>query len=170
MPRQLHSFAVHARLLRGHVARSRLLRSSALTCCIVLPLCALLLAFATPASADIRYLYDELGRLVRVIREDGEAGSYHYDAVGNILSITRESGVAQTTTVSSTSTSSVARGSTIVLTISGANLIGAGLFTSASGVTLQDVDKMPVGPDALGVSKGERTTCFPPLSRYVTPF
>lgn len=121
------------------MARSRLLRSSALTCCIVLPLCALLLAFATPASADIRYLYDELGRLVRVIREDGEAGSYHYDAVGNILSITRESGVAQTTTVSSTSTSVLVQGSTVIVTISGSNLIGAGLFTAAPGLTLQNV-------------------------------
>ncbi len=36
----------------------------------------------------ITYLYDDLGRLVRVIDENGDAATYHYDAVGNVLSIT----------------------------------------------------------------------------------
>jgi YD repeat-containing protein len=54
-----------------------------------------LLAGADPAAADVVYLYDELNRLVRVIRDDGEAASYHYDPVGNILQITRASGVSQ---------------------------------------------------------------------------
>jgi YD repeat-containing protein len=35
-------------------------------------------------------LYDDLGRLVRVINETGEAATYHYEAVGNILRITRD--------------------------------------------------------------------------------
>ncbi|MGH7372675.1 MAG: IPT/TIG domain-containing protein [Candidatus Rokuibacteriota bacterium] len=121
------------------MARSVAFRSSALASGIAALLCALLLPLATPASADIRYLYDELGRLVRVIREDGEAASYHYDAVGNILQISRESGVAQTTTVSSTSTSVLPQGSTVIVTISGSNLIGAGLFTATQGLTLQNV-------------------------------
>jgi YD repeat-containing protein len=53
---------------------------------------ALVLAAAVPAVADVVYVYDDLNRLVRVIREDGEAGTYHYDAVGNILRITGSSG------------------------------------------------------------------------------
>jgi YD repeat-containing protein len=139
VPRQLHSFAVHARLLRGHVARSGLRRSIVLACCVVLPFGALLLAFATPASADIRYLYDELGRLVRVIREDGEAASYHYDAVGNMLRITRESGVAQTTTVTSQSATSGSRQTSATVTLAGSNLIGAGVFSSVAGISFQNV-------------------------------
>ncbi len=37
----------------------------------------------------MRYIYDELGRLVAVIAPSGEAAIYTYDAVGNLLSITR---------------------------------------------------------------------------------
>jgi YD repeat-containing protein len=105
-----------------------LLRSGALAGCILFFLCALLLAFTTPACADIRYLYDELGRLVRVIREDGEAASYHYDAVGNILRITRESGVAQTTTATSQSAATGSRQTSVTVTLTGSKLIGAGFF------------------------------------------
>jgi hypothetical protein len=53
---------------------------------------AALLWSATPAHADITYIYDELGRLRAVIdpsQTDGTA-IYSYDAVGNILSITRQ--------------------------------------------------------------------------------
>lgn len=41
------------------------------------------------AQGTIRYIYDELGRLVSVIDGAGDAAVYHYDAVGNLLSITR---------------------------------------------------------------------------------
>jgi len=41
------------------------------------------------AQNPIRYVYDELGRLVGVIDAAGDAAVYHYDAVGNLLSITR---------------------------------------------------------------------------------
>jgi len=100
---------------------------------------ALVLLPVTAARADIVYLYDELGRLVRVILPDGEAASYHYDAVGNIRSITRESGVAQTTTVASVSPASADRATTTTVTISGANLSGASVTTSAPGVTIQNL-------------------------------
>jgi YD repeat-containing protein len=40
-------------------------------------------------SGSIRYIYDELGRLVGVIDQNGDAAAYHYDAVGNLLSIAR---------------------------------------------------------------------------------
>lgn len=98
-----------------------------------------LLVCAAPARADVVYLYDDLGRLVRVIREDGEAATYHYDAVGNILQITRESGVAQTTAVTGTSQSSGEQGSTASLTLSGVNLIGASVVCTTPGLTVQSV-------------------------------
>jgi RHS repeat-associated protein len=80
------------------VARSVSCRSIALASGIAALLGALLLSFATPAFADIRYLYDELGRLVRVIREDGEAASYHYlsDGLGSILGLTDAAGTLAT--------------------------------------------------------------------------
>ena len=46
-------------------------------------------AVALTAQSPIRYIYDELGRLVGVIEASGDAAAYHYDAVGNLLSITR---------------------------------------------------------------------------------
>jgi YD repeat-containing protein len=51
-----------------------------------------LLLSTTPGSAQsgpIRYVYDELGRLVGVIAANGAAATYQYDAVGNLLAITR---------------------------------------------------------------------------------
>lgn len=105
--------------------------------------CALifLLVLGLPAAAlaDIVYLYDDLGRLVRVIREDGEAATYHYDVVGNILQITRESGVSQTTSVTGTSQPTGEQGSTVPLTITGINLIGATVVCTTPGVTVRNI-------------------------------
>ncbi len=106
---------------------------------VLLALALVLLSGPGSARADIVYLYDDLGRLVRVIREDGEAATYHYDAVGNILQITRESGIAQTTSVTGLSQSSGEQGSTASLTISGANLIGASVICTTPGLTVQNV-------------------------------
>jgi YD repeat-containing protein len=45
-----------------------------------------------PVSANpVKYVYDELGRLVAVIDPSGDEATYTYDAVGNILSIARQS-------------------------------------------------------------------------------
>jgi len=52
--------------------------------------CIILLLTASPAGqAPVRYVYDELGRLVAVIDANGDSAVYHYDPVGNLLSITR---------------------------------------------------------------------------------
>ncbi|OLD62966.1 MAG: hypothetical protein AUI47_10715 [Acidobacteria bacterium 13_1_40CM_2_68_5] len=100
---------------------------------------AVVLTPVTAARADIVYLYDDLNRLVRVIRDNGEAATYHYDAVGNILSITRASGVSQTTTVTSVSPTSAQAGSTTTVTISGSNLAGATVTVSTPCVTVQNL-------------------------------
>jgi YD repeat-containing protein len=53
---------------------------------------ALLLVVALRAQAQqpvIHYVYDDLGRLVGVVDQDGNAATYTYDAVGNILAIGR---------------------------------------------------------------------------------
>jgi YD repeat-containing protein len=61
------------------------LRSRSLAVLLGLLLCSSVLYGQT-----IRYIYDELGRLVGVIDTNGDAATYHYDAVGNLLSITRD--------------------------------------------------------------------------------
>jgi YD repeat-containing protein len=48
-----------------------------------------MLTVALVAQGSVRYVYDELGRLVGVIDASGEAAVYHYDPVGNLLGITR---------------------------------------------------------------------------------
>jgi trimeric autotransporter adhesin len=40
-------------------------------------------------NVPVRYFYDDLGRLIRVIDQNGNLANYNYDAVGNLLSITR---------------------------------------------------------------------------------
>ena len=106
---------------------------------VLLASVALLLGVSAPALADIVYLYDDLGRLVRVILPDGNAATYHYDPVGNILQITRETGVSQTTTVDSQSASSGAQGQVVPVTITGTNLSGATVVCTSPGITAQNV-------------------------------
>jgi YD repeat-containing protein len=54
--------------------------------------CAFLFLSGLAVRAQtVRYIYDELGRLVAVIDQNGDAAIYNYDAVGNFLSIARQS-------------------------------------------------------------------------------
>jgi YD repeat-containing protein len=96
----------------------------------IVALSVLLCAWPTGARADVTYVYDELERLVRVVREDGEAATYAYDAVGNLLGITRSSGVPLGASVTS-SPGPLGRSNTVTLTLDGFNLLGA----TASGST-----------------------------------
>src|SRR5213596_2155761 len=54
-------------------------------------LIAFVLARLVPAqsTSPIRYFYDDLGQLTKVVDKNGDAATYSYDAVGNLLSITR---------------------------------------------------------------------------------
>jgi YD repeat-containing protein len=40
-------------------------------------------------SSPVQYFYDDLGRLVKVVDQNGNMATYSYDAVGNLLAITR---------------------------------------------------------------------------------
>src|SRR5260370_11620815 len=66
-----------------------MMRKRILTGLIVL----LLLGFASPlwaqSGASVQYIYDDLGRLTKVVDPSGNVATYNYDAVGNLLSITR---------------------------------------------------------------------------------
>jgi YD repeat-containing protein len=41
------------------------------------------------SNPSVRYLYDDIGRLIEVIDQNGNIATYSYDAVGNLLSIAR---------------------------------------------------------------------------------
>src|SRR5688572_31664294 len=56
----------------------------------------LLLTTRSFSQGPVRYIYDELGRLVGVIAPSGDSAVYHYDEVGNLLSITRAASTAVT--------------------------------------------------------------------------
>ena len=46
-------------------------------------------ALRAQSSAPVQYFYDDLGRLIKVVDQNGNTATYTYDAVGNLLSITR---------------------------------------------------------------------------------
>jgi YVTN family beta-propeller protein/YD repeat-containing protein len=103
---------------------------------IPLSLLLVLLLSAAPASADVVYLYDPLGRLVRVIDETGQAATYIYDPVGNILQIARQTAISQDqTSISTVDPPSGAQGTQVTLTFTGTNLAGASLPTLPTGFT-----------------------------------
>ncbi|MGH7274362.1 MAG: RHS repeat domain-containing protein, partial [Nitrospiria bacterium] len=68
-------------LNRGTSISARGLRLFVPALLIYLPLTAL--------AQEIRYLYDDLNRLIAVIDQQGRTAIYEYDAVGNILTIRR---------------------------------------------------------------------------------
>jgi len=41
------------------------------------------------STSPVQYFYDDLGRLVKVVDQNGNIATYSYDAVGNLLSIAR---------------------------------------------------------------------------------
>lgn len=81
-------------LRRVRLCRSLFMRSANW---LVVWVLAFLLAgvFFQAYAGDVKYVYDELGRLVQVIDvSSGNSATYHYDAVGNLLSITTGTGAA----------------------------------------------------------------------------
>src|SRR3972149_3313625 len=49
----------------------------------------LLLGVHSAQAQEVRYVYDEVGRLIGVVDEQGRTAIYEYDEVGNILAIRR---------------------------------------------------------------------------------
>jgi len=64
------------------MSRSKLLGLIAVMVLGVLPALA-------QSNSPVQYAYDDLGRLIKVVDQNGNFATYHYDAVGNLLSITR---------------------------------------------------------------------------------
>jgi YD repeat-containing protein len=86
--------------------------------------------------AKVIYIYDDLGRLMRVVNESNECATYEYDAVGNMLSITRSTNCLQPPTVDSLSQNTANAGDTACLTITGTNFLGATVTTDNPDVQI----------------------------------
>jgi YD repeat-containing protein len=94
---------------------------------------------ALPAqAAQELYDYDALGRLIRVIDEQGRVTQYVYDAAGNILQVIT-GGTAQPPTVNSIAPASIRRGATARVTLSGNALLGATVSVSDPGLDVSGV-------------------------------
>lgn len=95
----------------------------------------------TPAAAlagQERYDYDGLGRLIRVIDEQGRVTEYVYDAAGNLLRVIT-GGSAQAPAVTSSSPASIRRGETKAVQIIGTGLSGAHVSTADAGLEVSNL-------------------------------
>jgi len=96
----------------------------------------LLLIVAVACADEGRYLYDSLGRLQKVIKEDGSAAIYHYDEVGNLISIEHVQTSNAPPELDSLSPDLLFRGTPfIIITITGRNLLALEeLYTDNPGI------------------------------------
>jgi len=106
-------------------------------------LCALACLIGVIGSAELnagqeRYDYDALGRLVRVIDEQGHVTEYVYDAAGNILQVIT-GGTAQPPAITSIDTNSIRRGETTQVTIAGSGLTNVSVSTSDAGLDVSSI-------------------------------
>jgi hypothetical protein len=100
----------------------------------------MLTAIATAPSANaqqgVSYLYDDLGRLSKVVDVvSGQCAIYEYDAVGNILSITRQTHCLAAPTVINVNPGPKAN----CFLVNGQNLLGATVSSDLPGVAITDL-------------------------------
>lgn len=100
-----------------------------------LALCGLAMVMAMCGGLALagteRYDYDALGRLVRVIDEQGRVTEYVYDPAGNILRVVVSGpGSAQPPSITAISPDLIRRGETRSVIITGTGLTGARISTS----------------------------------------
>jgi YD repeat-containing protein len=84
--------------------------------------CALVLSVLAPTfgGADqAQYIYDDLGRLAKVIDGQGKVATYTYDAVGNLLSITRNTGGVGAPTITSLTPNTGNAGASVNVSLTG---------------------------------------------------
>lgn len=99
---------------------------------------AVALSLLSPPSTiagEERYDYDALGRLVRVIDEQGRVTEYVYDAAGNLLQVIT-GGAAQAPAVSAYTPTSIRRGETRAVQIDGSGFDAARVAVSGTGLAI----------------------------------
>lgn len=117
---------------------------SPLCCLMSLTLAVWLVLAPTGAAADqAQYIYDDLGRLAKVIDGQGNVATYNYDAVGNLLSITRNTGGVGAPTITAFTPNTGNAGASVIVSITGTNLTGASLATNNPGILVRNVLTTP---------------------------
>jgi YD repeat-containing protein len=90
-------------------------------------------------TATERFDYDPLGRLIRVVDENNKATDYVYDAAGNLLEV-RNDGLVAAPTVTDITPTSLRRGETKAVTITGTGFTGAAVSTPAgAGISIKNL-------------------------------
>ena len=93
----------------------------------------------TTGADEVKYIYDDIGRLAQVIDSQGNVATYNYDPVGNLLSITRGTGGLTGPSVTDISPNAAKPGDTVTVTISGNYLAGTSITTSNPGIAISYV-------------------------------
>ena len=88
----------------------------------LLVLCLLFLIPSFSFASDANYIYDDVGRLIKVISDTGDVATYNYDAVGNLLPITKQTINQSPPVLQNINPDIVFTGTTTSITITGANL------------------------------------------------
>lgn len=91
---------------------------------------------ANVQAAQERYDYDALGRLIRVIDEQGRVTEYVYDPAGNILQVITGGSAAQAPAVTSTTPTALRRGETKAVVIAGTGFTGSRVNTPDPGLDI----------------------------------
>ncbi len=118
--------------LRGH--GSRFARHIAWLLAMILSVAQLSLSHAGQESYD----YDALGRLIRVIDEQGRVTQYTYDAAGNLLQVDTGA-TAQAPTITSITPAAIRRGQSLRIAIVGKGLTGVDIKVSDPGLNVSGV-------------------------------
>ncbi len=91
-------------------------------------------------SPGLVYVYDDQGRLVRMVDvAQNQCATYQYDAAGNLLAITRGADCLQPPVIQNVAPDNVNVGETVCLAITGAHLLGAGVTINRPEILISDV-------------------------------
>lgn len=102
---------------------------------LLLSMMVLCLSFTPVFAGDERFDYDPLGRLIRVIDEDGRVTAYTYDPAGNLLQVIAGGADQTPPVVSSVNPDFVRAGTSREFRFTGTGLLGATVSSADAGLT-----------------------------------
>jgi YD repeat-containing protein len=90
-------------------------------------------------SEEVKYIYDDVGRLYQAVDGRGNVATYNYDSVGNLLSVSRGTGGLTPPIVTDISPNAAEAWSTVTVTISGNYLANTAVSINNPGVSIINV-------------------------------